>query len=129
MGITPADHKTQTTFLTIWPVGLPDHAAGNARGNQNGNGHGTVPGTITHLKKRMTASLSSPRIFASVNNEKEVILCLVIKGLCRKALFLFGGLRSSLLGARETEPSRGKTNDKRFFDTRSRKRGFKPLFF
>ena len=51
------------------------------------------------------------------------------KGLCRKALFLFGGLRSSLLGARKTEPSRGKTNDKRFFDTRSRKRGFMPLFF
>ena len=23
MGVTPADHKTQTTFLTIQPVGLP----------------------------------------------------------------------------------------------------------
>ena len=102
---------------------------GNDRGNQNGNGHGTVPGIIAHLKKRMTASLSLPKVYTSVNNEKEVILCLVIKGLCRKALFLFGGLRSSLLGARKTEPSRGKTNDKRFFDTRSRKRGFKPLFF
>ena len=77
----------------------------------------------------MTAHLYSSNVMLSINNQKEVILCLVIKGLCRKALFLFGGLRSSLLGARKTEPSRGKTNDKRFFDTRSRKRGFKPLFF
>ena len=106
MGITPADHKTQTTFLTIWPVGLSDHETGNDRRNDSGNGHGTAPGIIVHLKKRMTASLSSPRLLPSVNNEKEVILCLVIKGLCRKALFLFGGLRSSLLGARKTEPSR-----------------------
>ena len=102
---------------------------GKDRGHQNGNDHGTVPGIIAHLKKCMTASLSSHRILLSGNNEKEVILCLVIKGSCREALFLFGGLRSSLLGARKTEPSRGKTNDKRFFDTRSRKRGFKPLFF
>jgi len=106
MGITPADHKTQTTFLTIWPVGLSDQETGNDRGNDSGNGQGTAPGIIVHLKKRMTASLSSPRLLPSVNNEKEVILCLVIKGLCRKALFLFGGLRSSLLGARKTEPSR-----------------------
>ena len=106
MGITPADHKTQTTFLTIWPVGLSDHETGNDRGNDSGNGHGTAPGIIVHLKKRMTASLSSPRLLPSVNNEKEVNLCLVIKGLCRKALFLFCGLRSSLLSARKTEPSR-----------------------
>jgi len=52
---------------------LPNHAAGNARGNQNGNGHGTVPGIVAHLKKRMTASISSPRVFISVNIEKEVI--------------------------------------------------------
>jgi hypothetical protein len=52
---------------------LPDHAAGNARGSQNGNGHGTVPGIVAHLKKRMTTSISSPRIFTSVNIEKEVI--------------------------------------------------------
>ena len=58
------------------------------------------------VKKRMTACLYSPRLFSSVNNEKEVILCLVINGLYRKAVFLFGGLRSSLLGARKTESSR-----------------------
>ena len=46
---------------------------GNDRGNQNGNGHGTVPGIVAHLKKRMTASISSPRVFTSVNIEKEVI--------------------------------------------------------
>ena len=77
----------------------------------------------------MTAFLYYHRLLSSVNNEKEVILCLVIKGLCREALFLFGGLRSSLLCALKTEPSRLKTSDKRFFDTRSRKRGFMPLFF
>jgi hypothetical protein len=63
-------------------------------------------GENSGVKKRMTACLYSPRLLPSVNNEKEVILCLVIKGLCRKALFLFGGLRSSLLGARKTEPLR-----------------------
>ena len=63
-------------------------------------------GENSGVKKRMTACLYSPRLLSSVNNQKEVILCLVIKGLCRKALYLFGGLRSSLLGARKTEPSR-----------------------
>ena len=53
----------------------------------------------------MTAHLYSSNVMLSINNQKEVILCLVIKGLCRKALFLFGGLRSSLLGARKTELS------------------------
>ena len=63
-------------------------------------------GENSGVKKRMTACLYSPRLLSSFNNQKEVILCLVIKGLCRKALYLFGGLRSSLLGARKTEPSR-----------------------
>ena len=63
-------------------------------------------GENSGVKKRMTACLYSPRLLSSVNNQKEVILCLVIKGLCREALYLFGGLRSSLLGARKTEPSR-----------------------
>ena len=102
MGINPADHKTQITFLTIRPVGLSDQDTGGDRAN----GQSTAPSIIVHLKKRMTASLSSPRVSPSVNNDKEVILCLVIKGLCLKALFLFGGLRSSLLVARKTEPSR-----------------------
>mgnify|MGYP001463313037 FL=1 len=63
-------------------------------------------GENSGVKKRMTACLYSPRLLSSINNQKEVILCLVIKGLCREALYLFGGLRSSLLGARKTEPSR-----------------------
>ena len=78
----------------------------------------------------MTGGKLLPRVFAVVNNEKEVILCLVINGLCREALFLFGGLRSSLLVARKTEPSRSKPTIKGFFDTRSRKRGMiASLFF
>jgi hypothetical protein len=120
VGIGNAGNKRAAEFLA-GPVN---------RQPQNGNRLRPKQYPKKTSKKNMTGGKLSPRVFAVVNNEKEVILCLVINGLCREALFLFGGLRSSLLVARKTEPSRSKPTIKGFFDTRSRKRGMiASLFF